>query len=229
MMCGVTEPVGPYFPPLPPLPPPQYGPPQYGPPQYGPPQYGPPQYGAPQAYGVGYPFTPAPVRPRRRGRTAAIIVASVGGVLLLGRLLDVASTKMGPHKPAVGSTNVSNVSYSAVAMGDCLAEFSPGSSIKTVPLIRCELPHAAEVFYVSTMSGTTYPGKEAVLAEADAICKGPQLGAFVGDGEATVTGRRVGYLYPTDSSWLLGNHTIKCMVLAPRGGTLIGSARGTGQ
>lgn len=106
-----------------------------------------------------------------------------------------------------------------------------GARVTTMP---CEGPHDAELYAVVAVGDRelaggpddAYPGSEAVVAEAEAVC-GNRFADYVGrpDGESSLD---VVFLVPTAVTWELGDRTLVCLVEDPSA-ALIGSVAGTGR
>lgn len=106
-----------------------------------------------------------------------------------------------------------------------------GARVTTVP---CEDPHDAELYAVVTVGDRelaggpddAYPGSEAVVAEAEAVCS-DRFADYVGrpDNESSLD---VVFLVPTATTWELGDRTMVCLVEDPSA-DLIASVADTGR
>lgn len=125
-----------------------------------------------------------------------------------------------PSAPAtVGAVDVFEI-----PVGACMAEAVLSGAAGEVDLIECGLPHQAEVFASTSLTGE-WPGDEEAQRMAEAACY-DEFGAFVGVPlEQSV--HDFAYFYPTAESWReLGDRTITCVATSPepRLGSLAGAA-----
>jgi hypothetical protein len=96
--------------------------------------------------------------------------------------------------------------------------------ITTLPEVACEDPHTHEIFAVEQTDAETYPGLEALEADAQALCLG-QFEDYVGvnpfDSELFVS-----WLVPTLTSWDRDDdREIICVIGEDNGAPLVGSVR----
>lgn len=113
-------------------------------------------------------------------------------------------------------------------VGDCFS--ATGDTIETISVVPCDEAHIYEAFDVVRMPGDDeepYPGDEAVLAFADAECRGP-FEDYVG----------VPYLNsrffltpvtPSEETWARGDRDVVCTLNLRDDVQLTGSARGSGR
>lgn len=111
-------------------------------------------------------------------------------------------------------------------IGTCL-DFSDktGEEFSSLPEVACEEPHSHEIFAVEKTAADTYPGFEALEAEAQALCLG-EFVDYVGinpfDSELFVS-----WLMPTLTSWDRENdREIICVIGEDNGAPMVGSVRG---
>ncbi|GAA1790958.1 septum formation family protein [Agromyces lapidis] len=114
----------------------------------------------------------------------------------------------------------------AIRVGDCLNE-ATAETVSEVPVVPCDTAHDEEVFYDFTLTGTEYPGDDAVQTQADEGCYA-QFGEFVGLAYEESTLEFYAYR-PTEEGWTqLDDRVVSCMIYDPAGqttGTLEGAAR----
>jgi hypothetical protein len=114
-----------------------------------------------------------------------------------------------------------------IAVGDCLNDGGAEGEISSVPIIECDEPHDTEVFDRIILDDGEYPGKEAVIAKANAACESA-FDSFVGIAYAE-SAFDFSYYYPTAASWATGDREILCLIFDPAGkietGSLSGVAR----
>ncbi|MGF1668763.1 MAG: septum formation family protein [Acidimicrobiia bacterium] len=103
-------------------------------------------------------------------------------------------------------------------------EADAADEVSSVPDVPCEEPHDNEVFALVQYSGETFPGAEAMQAEAADLCIG-QFEAYVGlayeESELDVYP-----LVPTQASWDNGDREIVCALYALDLSELTGSMKG---
>ncbi|OLT24665.1 septum formation family protein [Nocardiopsis sp. CNR-923] len=116
-----------------------------------------------------------------------------------------------------------------VAVGDCFVEeemlvSGADSEVSDVPLVDCAEPHDSEIYYVFDMEGDTFPGQEAVWAEADETCQGQAFTDFVGLA-FTESEIFTGSLAPSEESWdRMNDREVVCYVFTEESTT--GSLQG---
>lgn len=138
----------------------------------------------------------------------------------------------GSENPTQSTTpDTGVVSPFALEVGNCLnaGEVDDGGDLLVnVELIDCDDAHQAEVVSVEDMEAagnTEFPGKEAVDARAKLLCQ-PRVESFIG-GSLVESSLLLLWLTPTEESWADDNdREVVCMVAAPDGETLTGSAAG---
>lgn len=95
-------------------------------------------------------------------------------------------------------------------VGDCLNDATASETVETIPTVPCDEPHDSEIYASVIMEGDTFPGTDAVIAEADAAC----LAAF--DGFVGIAYSDSAYYYsyyfPTEGSWAGGDREILCTI-----------------
>lgn len=123
------------------------------------------------------------------------------------------------------------VSPYALAEGDCFdaGELADdGSLLVNLRVIECDEPHQAEVVAVEDLeaaSDDAFPGDEARDASAQELCT-PIVESFLG-GPLAESSLLLLWLAPTEETWADGDREVVCVIAAPDGETLTGSAAGT--
>lgn len=120
-----------------------------------------------------------------------------------------------------------NADVFQLRVGDCLNSSDlDAEEVSTVPVLPCANPHEDEVYYSFNVSGTEFPGTDAINVEAETTCLA-EFATFVGvDYESSVLGWWP--FTPTEGSWGQGDREVLCLIYDPAGdvtGTLAGSAR----
>ena len=146
-----------------------------------------------------------------RRRTLAILLAAIAGMGLAGCSL------------LPGNTVDSNIF--TLVVGDCFnGDYWAG--VSAVTFVDCAEPHENEVYASIMMDDGDFPGKDAVLAQADTDCRA-EFGSFVGlSWEESVLA--FGTLFPSAESWPLSDREILCIINDPArttSGSLAGAAR----
>jgi hypothetical protein len=93
--------------------------------------------------------------------------------------------------------------------GDCLPNID-GAVYDSPPVtIACSQPHKDEVFAVLPINSSTYPGDGQVDVIAD-LCAADLLKKYAN--AKKVKRMRVTFLAPNRMSWVVGDHTVSCLV-----------------
>ena len=112
--------------------------------------------------------------------------------------------------------------------GDCLNGIRAGAELTASAYrpVSCATSHDNEVFGSFESSATgPFPGGDALLDAAQAPCAA-MFGSYVGiDFQASTLEAII--ITPSDVTWVKGDRTIACVAIAPNGGKLTGSIRGT--
>ncbi|MGY1744022.1 septum formation family protein [Blastococcus sp. SYSU D00695] len=125
----------------------------------------------------------------------------------------------GPGGAAPGGTDVLTL-----AEGDCLTGVTAGT-VSDVTVVPCTQPHTHEVYEVTDLPDTPWPGEAAVSAAGDGLC----LGAFYGfagiDYGSSVLLTQT--LVPTEGSWEgADDHAVVCLATDPTVPATTGSLAG---
>lgn len=122
-----------------------------------------------------------------------------------------------------------NADVFSLRVGDCLNTADLGAEILTVPTVPCSEPHDSEVYASMFLSGSEFPGEDAVIDAADEFCF-DEFEPFVGQAYE-YSELYIFSMYPSADSWRMNDdREILCMVLdetTPGGvtGTLRASGR----
>lgn len=113
-------------------------------------------------------------------------------------------------------------------VGNCFS--ATGDTIETITVVPCDEAHIYEAFDVVRMPGDDeepYPGDEAVLAFADAECRG-RFEDYVG--VPYLTSRFfLTPVTPSEETWARGDRDIVCTLNLRDDAESTGSARGSGR
>jgi hypothetical protein len=80
-----------------------------------------------------------------------------------------------------------------------------------VTVVPCTKPHNAQAFVQFTVTGTSWPGTEAIQRQADSGCHDRIKGNV--QASKIKTSMSLRYLYPLESSWASGHRTITCLIV----------------
>jgi hypothetical protein len=143
------------------------------------------------------------LRPQRRVGPLAIMTTIVFMLVLAAGAYAVATHNFKP-KPKVMYRPAAIFS---LRMGECFNSSQNGVGATVLP---CAKPHQAEVFATFQLPGSSWPGTDAVQAQADAGCASrlasymnPQLASTALDQEA---------IYPDQVTWQASVRTVVCDV-----------------
>ena len=119
-----------------------------------------------------------------------------------------------------------NVSAFSLRIGDCYDDPAPDVTvIESVEGIPCTLPHDNEIYAITQISGSVFPGSEEVISLARDFCLG-QFEDFVGIEYASSV-LDITYVFPTEESWnRINDREIACSVFHMDDEQLSGSMKG---
>lgn len=151
--------------------------------------------------------TTSPTRARALAVAAIAAVAMVlSGCSLVGQLSNTT------QRNASGTPTAANTSANVftIRVGDCLDDASATGTVTTAPIVPCSTPHDSEAYKSVKMTGSVFPGPDAVTAQANEACAAA-FPAFVGiaydDSNLSIS-----YYFPTKDSWANGDREILCTV-----------------
>ncbi len=158
----------------------------------------------------------------RRG-VSRLVVAGVILVLVAvaaAAAVLVVATHGFRHKTVVTYRPVPGVF--SLRAGDCLNSSQNGLS---VTILSCATPHEAEVFATFSLTGSSWPGSEAVQQQASSGCANRIAGYL--NPQLLNAGLTQQYVYPNQDAWQAGVRTVVCEVSSTTG-PLSGSVRNGG-
>jgi Domain of unknown function (DUF4190)/Septum formation len=146
-----------------------------------------------------------------RGMAIAGIVLSLvwtlacGGAIAYGALSE-------PKRDTAGTvTDEGSVSSIDLKLGDCLKKLPAEGVVTAVDVVPCSQSHGAEVYAEFNLSGTTYPGSDAVIKQSEEGCT-KRADALKDSAQKDDT-LEIFYLYPhTSLVWNRGDHSVSCLV-----------------
>lgn len=96
-------------------------------------------------------------------------------------------------------------------LGDCFADFEPEA--QKANMVACDSPHSAQFVATYTYEdGEVYPGADALKAKALEACQAVKLAP-----EAANYVLHYERVYPSSTSWEVGDRRVDCFVVAPEG------------
>ncbi|PZS32620.1 MAG: hypothetical protein DLM59_07840 [Pseudonocardiales bacterium] len=168
----------------------------------------------------------ARIRRTGAGGRGMAITGIVGGIIwLLVTVLVLAFAIAHPTRDHNGRvTSAQTLDIKELKIGDCVAE-RPTSPVTTVKVEPCTRGHVGEIYDVSTMSGSSYPGNAAVDSYTTERCR--RLLPLYLSATPGQSGYDIYYVAPSQESWDGGRKIVVCLLLG-KSGELTGSAKGTG-
>ncbi len=154
-------------------------------------------------------------------RTLAIVTLSAAGLALSGCSLLPSFTGGGTAtRDDSGEVVEGNDSTDVFTLqvGDCLNDATAAETVETIPTVPCDEPHDSEIYASIIMEGDTFPGTDAVIAEADAACLDAYADSIY----------YFSYYFPTEGSWEGGDREILCTIY-DEAGQVTGSLQNIGR
>ena len=162
-------------------------------------------------------------------RTLAIVAIATAGFALSGcSILDQFTGGGTATRDDNGEVVEGNDSTDVFTLqvGDCLNDSTAAETVETIPTVPCDEAHESEIYASIIMEGDTFPGAEAVIAEADAACL-DAFDGFVGIAYADSL-YYYSYYFPTEGSWAGGDREILCTIY-DEAGQVTGSLKNIGR
>ena len=113
-----------------------------------------------------------------------------------------------------------------IGVGDCYDD-PPTDEVARFDVVPCDQPHDNEVFHVFDAPGGRYPGREGLLDLSAVECRGGAFSDYVG-ASLDDSDLRVFQVLPTRQTWDRGDREVVCVLYAPGGRKITGSARSDG-
>jgi hypothetical protein len=155
-------------------------------------------------------------RRRQRGKGLAIaglVLSGVWVVVIVVIAVVVAASQA--HRSTAGTiTNSGQVDIFSLRVGDCFqnppaAETMLG--VAQVTAVRCATPHNAQVFAQFNATDSTYPGRQALVREAEQGCKANEATSL--DKSKITSSMTLHFLFPKPQSWTAGRRMLTCLVV----------------
>jgi hypothetical protein len=151
----------------------------------------------------------------------AVIGIIVGVIALVGVAVGVLAVITHGFRPKTVITYRPAAAFGLRA-GECV---NSGTSALNVTVVSCKTPHDAEVFATFRLPGTGWPGASAVQQDAGNGCQSRLTGYL--NPELVTADLTQEYVYPNQTAWQAGEHTVVCEIRAASG-PLTGSVRAKG-
>lgn len=152
-------------------------------------------------------------RPQRgRGLAIAGLVLSGLWILIVGGIIA-AAVAVSPNRSASGQiTRSGPISIYSLRAGDCFQN-PPGSAelrVLTVTAVPCTTAHNAQTFAEFTPSGSSYPGRPALIRQAGQGCRARVSGNL--DRSKITSTMTLRYIFPEPQTWADGHRAVICLV-----------------
>ena len=151
----------------------------------------------------------------------AVIGIIVGVITLVGVAVGVLAVITHGFRPKTVITYRPAAVFGLRA-GECV---NSGANALNVTVVSCRTPHDAEVFATFRLPGTGWPGASAVQQDAGNGCQSRLAGYL--NPELVTADLTQEYVYPNQTAWQAGEHTVVCEIRAASG-PLTGSVRAKG-
>ncbi|MBW4031909.1 MAG: hypothetical protein HIU88_04505 [Acidobacteria bacterium] len=153
-----------------------------------------------------------PPRTASRTRLLAVTLTVVAAMALSGCSM---LAQLGTGRNASGTPTAVNskADVFSLKVGDCLNDAAATGTVTTAPIVPCNMPHDSEAYFAITMTGTAFPGDQAVKDQASQGCA-TAFPAFIGI-SYNDSSLSISYYFPTAESWANGDRQILCTVYDP--------------
>jgi hypothetical protein len=158
-----------------------------------------------------------------RGRGLAIAGICVSGFWILVLVVGIAVSMIGSATPARPSAQPQGRSPGAVSIsvfslttGECFDNPKGASTVVSVPVMSCSLPHNAQIYATFKRHGSSdfdFPGQGKVQQLATSGCNA-RINAGLDKPKLTNL-MSIRFIVPTFTSWLTGHRTVACMIVSP--------------
>jgi hypothetical protein len=141
-----------------------------------------------------------------------LFVIAVGGLMALG-LASQNPQAAGPAasaSPSSGFADGQRITSVRLHPGDCVRSKAKGD-VSDMDVVSCTESHDGEVIGTYKVTGSTYPGEDAIAKEAETRCA-----AFVPTNLETTDREDLSnyFIYPKRANWGVGDRTVECLVVA---------------
>lgn len=188
---------------------------------------------SPFAIGFGIAGLRRTRRTGRSGRGLAIAGIVLGALGMVGWLLFIGLVVLAVNSDEFQDSFREGYdgAYSAqtganLAVGDCFEPPADVTELEDVVTQTCTTAHGAELVGVHDMTDAEFPGADSVETSAADVCY-EQFADYVGTDYDSSSLDMI-YLYPTESSWAIGDRRVLCWAEPSDGVPLEGSVAGSG-
>ena len=151
---------------------------------------------------------------RGKGLAVAGLVLTAVWIVIIGAVIAI-SAASSVHRSAGGTiTGSGKTDILSLRVGDCFQNPTVGQAtvkVGQVTAVPCTTPHNAQVFAQFNATDATYPGAQALSAEAVKGCRA-RVATGVDKSKITAT-MTLHFVYPQASAWTEGKRTIRCLVV----------------
>jgi len=155
-------------------------------------------------------------RRRQRGTGLAVAGLVLSGAWVVGIVvIIVIMAASQAHRSTTGTiTGSGQVNIFSLRVGDCFQNPPAGQTVlgvAQVTALRCTTPHNAQVFAQFNATDATYPGRHALVLEAENGCKAREAASL--DKSKITSTMTLHFLFPKPQAWTAGRRLISCLVV----------------
>ena len=152
---------------------------------------------------------------RQKGKGLAVTGLVLSALWVLGIVAAVifAAANSANRNDAGDIVDSGTVSVNDLKAGDCFNGLTDSGTVLSVDAVPCADPHDAEVLAVFSLTGTAFPGDQAVFDQAEKGCN-DRLADY--SNKAVEDDSIELYVFhPTQQSWSRGDHEVTCIIGNP--------------
>lgn len=146
--------------------------------------------------------------------------------------VEVASAGPSPAaSPESAASSNPKIALDEVTIGDCAIdplrkkEADPNAMVSGIRVVPCTEAHDSEVYAIPELPDAEFPGPDEVIAMGEQACKDAYAG-YVGV-DFQDSKNDADSLYPSMETYADGDRKVICFVVAPNGGTVTSSLKGS--
>lgn len=152
-------------------------------------------------------------------RTLAVLAAVV---LALAGLAGCSSARDSNGNITAPTT----LKWNEVKAGDCVSSIPTADSIDKLPVVPCKTPHKAQLFCAAELPAGSYPTQDQVQLTVLTSCL-PTFKTFFGGSYFAASDYELTWIYPDQTAWAKGSHTVRAMVDRRDSADLTSDLKGT--
>jgi len=151
------------------------------------------------------------------GKGLAITGLALSCAWIVGIVAVVAINAAGAaHRSASSGqiTSKGSLSVFSLHVGDCFQNPTAGQAgagVTEVSAVPCTIAHNAQVFAQLPVTGSSYPGKGALLGQATSGCRAHVAAGL--DASKITSTMTLHFIFPLPQSWSDGHRTITCLIV----------------